>query len=286
MRLDTEKTRPHITLVKIDSLVDHYEVRPGKNKRDFLDITADKHGYVCQPMSTVGFHGWEFILPCDVKFIWDGIEDADGSHVKILEGEFINGAKLCDTGTANATITFNVGYLVKTDPDHHILMSGAPNTFIDGVTPMDALLQSDWYHWNIPQFCWRIHKANEVITIPKGTPFLFIRNYPKTLLEETEVSIRDGTDEELLGMEKYDNLRDNLRSDQGEWKWNQLYKRGMDHNQVSHIDKPYRPRPSAPIDLSSGPIPTPPIERPPGPPRLLKSKKVAVCPFTGARLEV
>lgn len=275
--MGTEKTHPHITLVKIDPLVDQYEVRSGKNKRDFLDETRDKHGYVCQPMSTIGFHGWEFITPCDVKFIWDGINDEDGSHVKILEGEFINGCKFVDTGTANGTITFNIGYLLKTDPDHHILMSGAPNTFIDGVTPMDALLQTDWYHWNIPQFCWKIHKANEVITIPKGTPFLFIRNYPKDLLERTDVVIRNATQEEYESMDKYNQLRDSYRSDQAmDWKWHQLYKRGMDYNEVSHLDKPYKPSPSKPQVASSRTLRAP---------RLIDSGPViARCPFSGREL--
>lgn len=278
--MGTEKTHPHITLIKVDPLADQYEVRPGKNKRDFLDETLDKHGYVCQPMSTIGFHGWEFVLPCDVKFIWDGINDTDGSHVKILEGEFFNGAKLCDTGTANGTLTFNVGYLVKTDPDHHILMSGAPNTFIDGVTPMDAILQSDWYHWNIPQFCWKIYKANEIITIPKGTPFLFIRNYPKDLLENTEFAIREATQEEFDALSKYDNLRDSYsKAHEKNFQWHQLYKRGLDHNDVAHLDKPYKPRPSAPIILEN--------TKKPLPPRLLgNNRKTVTCPFTGAELEV
>lgn len=277
--MDTEKTRPHITLIKVDPLADHYEIRPGKNKRDFLDQTIDNHGYVCQPMSTIGFHGWEFVSPCDVKFIWDGIADADGSHVKILEGEFVNGCKFVDTGTANGTITFNMGYLMMTDPDHHVLLSGAPNTFIDGVTPMDAILQSDWYHWNVPQFCWKIQKANEVITIPKGTPFLFIRNYPKALLENTDFFIRDATQEEFDRLQKYDDLRDSYRDNQeNEWKWNQLYKRGMDGDGVKHIEKPYKPRPTAPIKLSSSRG---------KPPRIIATKpKTIKCPFTGAEIEV
>lgn len=272
MKLDTEKTHPHITLIKVDPLTDHYEVRPGKNKRDFLDATKDKHGYVCQPMNTVAFHGWEFVLPHDVKFIWNGIADSDPNNITILEGEFIGGNRLVDTGTANGTITFNIGYLIKTDPDHNILMSGAPNTFIDGVTPMNAILQSDWYHWNIAQFCWKVHKANEVITIPKGTPFLFIQNYPKTLLENTKFAIRNATDEEIEGFNKYNELRDKYRSD--DWIWHQLYKRGMDYNEVSHLEKPYKPNPSKPIIQGS-------------PPRLFKKKTEAKrCPFTGATLEV
>lgn len=260
-------TRPHITLIKVDKLANHYEVRPGKNKRDWLDNTRDSHGYVCQPMSTVGFHGWEFVLPHDVKFIWDGISDEMPDHVTILEGKYINGENLVDTGTANGTITFNMGYIFKTDPDHHILMSGAPNVFIDGVTPMTAILQSDWYHWNAVQFCWKINKANEVITIPKGTPFLFIRNYPKTLLEDTEFIIRDATTEEVDFMLKYGDARDSFHgSDENSWKWQQMYKRGVDHNQGSYLEKPYKPSPSKPIIQKSAP-------------RLIQQRNEPKCPF-------
>lgn len=288
--MGTEKTHPRITLIKCDDLVDHYEVRPGKNKRDFLDDTVDKHGYVCQPMSTVGFHGWEFVLPCDVKFIWDGVADPDGSHVQILEGEYINGYRLLETGTANGTITFNLGYIIETDKDHNLLMSGAPNTFIDGVAPMNAILQTDWYHWNMPQFCWKILKANEVITIPKGTPFVFIQNYPKNLLENTEFIIRDGTDEEYRRLNKYSDLRDSYRDNQEKnWQWHQLYRRGMNYDNEQVLEKPYKPSPAKPVDLrdASLKISIPRVETKPGPPRIIQQpKKTMVCPFTGATLEV
>lgn len=269
--MHTETTRPHITLIKVDNLADHYEIRPGKNKRDWLDNTRDSHGYVCQPMSSVGFHGWEFILPQDVKFIWDGISDEAPDHVTILEGKYINGENLVDSGTANGTITFNMGYIFTTDPDHHILMSGAPNVFIDGVTPMSAILQTDWYHWNAVQFCWKINKANEIITIPKGTPFLFIRNYPKNLLENTDFIIRDVTPEEQQRMNEYSDARNEFYGiSDNSWKWQQMYKRGVDSHGNQYIEKPYKPSPTKPIienNLAPRLIPTE------GP----------KCPFTGSK---
>jgi hypothetical protein len=111
-----------------------YEVRQGKLKRDHLDNTHNAHGYMCQPISTAGLHGWEFVLKNDVKFIWDGISDSSGEHVEILEGGVtVDGHRFVDTGTANATISFQINCIIETDPDHYVWLTGAPNYFIDGV---------------------------------------------------------------------------------------------------------------------------------------------------------
>jgi hypothetical protein len=223
-----------------------YEVRQGKLKRDHLDNTHNSHGYMCQPISTAGLHGWEFVLKNDVKFIWDGTSSPSREHVQILEGGVtINGDIFVDTGTANATISFQLNCIIETDPDHYVWLTGAPNYFIDGVQPMDALLQSDWYHFNSIQFCWKITKANEEITIPAGTPFMFMMNYPKNLLETTNFSEQYASEEDLGRVAAYGEKRDSFYKNSEAWKWHQMYKHGIESDDIKHLDKPFRPCPAA-----------------------------------------
>jgi len=239
------KTHPSITLKMLGDNSDFYEVRQGKLKRSHLDETHNAHGYMCQPISTAGSHGWEFVIKNDVKFIWDGISDSSRDHVKILEGGVTaNGDVFVDTGTANATISFQLNCIIETDSDHYVWLMGAPNYFIDGVQPMNALLQSNWYHYNTIQFCWKITKANEEITIPAGTPFMFMMSYPKDLLETTEFSIRNANEEELERVGAYNQKRDSFYQNNEDWKWHQMYKHGIESDDVKHLDKPFRPCPS------------------------------------------
>lgn len=248
-----QKTHPSITLKMLGDNSDSFEVRPGKVKRDHLDKTHNSHGYMCQPISTAGLHGWEFVLKNDVKFIWDGISDSDKSHVTILEGgRSDSDGLIVDNGTANATISFQLNCIIETDPDHYVWLMGSPNHFIDGVQPMNALLQSDWYHHSSIQFCWKITKANEEITIPAGTPFMFMMNYPKNLLESTKFTVQDIDEDSLKKIMAYSKLRDEFYETHEPWAWQQMYKHGIESPEIKHLEKPFRPAPSEIIVKEGG----------------------------------
>jgi len=199
---------------------------------------------MCQPISTAGLHGWEFVLKNDVKFIWDGVTSSNSHHVTILEGGQKDGNIFVDNGTANATISFQLNTVIETDPDHYVWLMGPPNYFIDGVQPMNALLQSNWYTYNSIQFCWKITKANEEITIPAGTPFMFMMNYPKSLLESTEFVHREITEEELERVHAYNKKRSDFYENAEDWQWHQMYKHGIESEDVKHLEKPFRPCPA------------------------------------------
>ena len=244
-----QKTHPSITLKTLGDNSDWFEIRQGRVKRDHLDETWNSHGYMCQPVGTAGLHGWEFVLKQDVKFIWDGISDTSDEHVKILEGGVDSyGNKFADTLTANATISFTFNMVIETDKDHYVLLTGAPNYFIDGVQPMTAILQSDWYTYNAVNFCWKITRANEEITIPAGTPFMFMMNYPRNLLESTKLEVRKLNEEEHNRLNVYNEKRDSFYKNNEPWKWNQFYKHGIESDDVKHIEKPFKPSPSEVID--------------------------------------
>jgi hypothetical protein len=105
-------------------------------------------------------------------------------------------------------------------------------------------LQSNWYHYNSIQFCWKVTKSNEEIIIPAGTPFMFMMNYPKNLLETTDFSIRYANDEDHERIRAYNEKRDNFYQNSEDWKWHQMYKHGIESEDVKHLDKPFRPSPS------------------------------------------
>lgn len=225
-----------------------YQVRQGRIKRDHLDNTYKSHGYMCQPISTAGLHGWEVVLQQDVKVIWDGISDSNPEHVKIIEGQTDkHGRMIADVNTANATIAWQFNAAFETDKDHNLLLMGAPNFILDGFYPMTAVLQTDWFNFQGIQYCWKITKANEELLIPAGTVIAFIMNYPKTLLEETTFEIRDMTYEEHEQMNKYnENIMEFYKTHEP-WDWHQFYKHGIDPDGNKLLERPYKPNPTKPV---------------------------------------
>lgn len=246
--MHTEQTRPYIILRKEQNTDYEIEVRPASIKKEFFENTFKAHGYHCQPLTTASMHGWEFILPHDIEVIWDGISNTEGSHVKIIKGEFFeSGKKFLDTLTANSTIAFNLNAFFETDEDHYVLLFGPANHFIKGAKPMSALIRSDWYHHNNLQYCWIITTPNKSIVFPKGTPFMTVINYPKNLLEQTNFYIKDITKEQQDKMTLYGQDRSKFYLENPGMKFPMMYKKGVDgfsENSNKYIDKTFKPNPT------------------------------------------
>ena len=62
-------------------------IEPLSIKREWMDNTFDAHAYKCFPVGLTNQLGWGISFPEDISFIWDGINNADPNHIKILSGE-------------------------------------------------------------------------------------------------------------------------------------------------------------------------------------------------------
>lgn len=222
-------SHPYITLWKLDNKEACYKVRPGQLRRDFLDQTVKGHGYHCPVLVAPNTNGWEILLPQDITVIWDGNVTPSDSHVKILDGEFYKGRKIVGTHTGNSMVTFMFNFIIETDPDHSILMSGAPNYFFDGAIPSEVLIRSDYFHYSENFFCWKMTKPNVPVTFPKDMPIAFIRNYPNKLLQSTEIKSKDVEEsQDMIDMiNGYREIKKNFDSSAQPWEWSHHYKKGV-----------------------------------------------------------
>jgi hypothetical protein len=206
-----------------------YRTRPGyanvsplSAKREWMDDTWQAHAYKCFPVSLSNQLGWGISFPKDISFIWDGISDADASHVKILSGhEYVY------TERANATVSFNTGLMFITDKDTSLLSSPPPNQFIDGAQPFTTLLSTSFFRGDLP-VAWRITKPNTEIIIKAGTPIISI--LPINLFELQDSEIKEGSMADLdrkdfLPPEYSDVVRDiNLKGE-----WSNFYRNATNH---------------------------------------------------------
>ena len=145
--------------------------------RPWMDDSADKHAYMCFPLTITNRLGWGISFPEDIVFIWDGIDDTTPDHVKILKGGQYASSKRC-----NATISFETGLIFKTDSETTILTMPVPNQFIAGTQCFTTLISTSFYMPELP-VAWKITEANKEITIPAGTPVAAILPLSLTSLE-------------------------------------------------------------------------------------------------------
>ena len=130
-----------------------------------MDRTAQKHAYMCFPMTLTNGLGWGISFDKDIRAIWDGQEIEDGKeHVTILEG-----ADIANASRFHATISFRTGLIFKTDQDVSTLTMPVPNQFIRGVQAFTILMSTSFYKAELP-LAMKITEPNVEIFIPAGTP--------------------------------------------------------------------------------------------------------------------
>lgn len=191
-------------------------------KRDWMDITFEKHAYRCFPVSIANTLGWTFSYPVDISFIWDGNPGSEDGHVKILSGH-----EHVFTNRSNATISFNSELTFRTEENVSLLMMPVPNQFIDGVQGFTTIISTSVLEPAIP-YAWKITKANEVITIPANTPIVSIIPIGLNNIQETNVSLYT----ENFDPEYYSQLSEYGRVSGEMTKngiWTNFYRDAVDH---------------------------------------------------------
>lgn len=153
-------------------------------KRDWMDETYEAHAYKCFPVSLTNQMGWSISFPEDISFIWDGISDTSGGHVKILKGQ-----KYAYTTRANATISFHTGIVFESDENTTLISMPAPNFFIDGATAFTTMISTSFFKGEFP-IVWKITRPNVEITIKAGTPIAAMVPIDLNQLNNSTLEIR------------------------------------------------------------------------------------------------
>lgn len=195
--------------------------------RGWMDDTAEKHAYMCFPMTLTNRLGWGVSFPEDISFIWDGVQDTDASHVKILQGE-----KYAYTGRAHGTISFYTGLIVKTDEDTSMLSMPVPNLFIRGIQGFTTLMSTSFYMSEFPLSV-KITEPNREITIPANTPVAALLPISLGALQSDYSMdiIENG-----LPQEYFDEIRkygDAAQIKNGVGDWSKMYRDGVNYNGVT-----------------------------------------------------
>lgn len=199
------------------------DVEPLLAVREWMDETADKHAYMCFPLSTTNRLGWGISFPEDISFIWDGITDTTADHIKILKGH-----RYASTGRGNATVSFDSGLIFETDELTTTLTMPVPNLFVRGAHCYTTLISTSFFMPNLP-LAWRVTEPNIEITIPAGQPVAAVLPMSLTGLQETYKLERvEGypDDDYWDRLKKYG---DAAQEKNGVGDWSKMYRDAVDH---------------------------------------------------------
>jgi hypothetical protein len=163
-------------------------IAPMSIKRDWMDVTPEKHAYRCFPVTQANMVGWSLSSAKDIKFVWNGINDTNSENVTILDG-----LGFTYTGRGQSTVSINTGLTFRSEQNISMLTINPVNYFNDDFETMSSLISTSWLDTGFP-LAIKARSANKEITIKAGTPLATIIPISLTAMDNTSIQIFDYSD--------------------------------------------------------------------------------------------
>ena len=156
---------------------------PMSIKRDWMDETPQGHAYRCHPVTSANVIGWYISCPVDIKFIWNGINDTTGNNVTVLQGD-----EYVYTGRGQSTVSFNTGFILRTEEKMSVLTITPQNYFNKDLEVMSSLISTSFLDSDFP-LAVKCMIANKEITIKANTPIATIIPISVSSLKDESITI-------------------------------------------------------------------------------------------------
>jgi len=200
-----------------------FNIDPMSIKRNWMDVTDEKHAYRCFPVTQANVIGWNISCKEDVVFTWDGVNDQTDQHVKISSPE---GAY---SGRGQSTISLNTGLVFRTDPDVSIWTINPVNYFNDDFETMSNLISTSFYDNPLP-LAIKAKKVNVETVIKAGTPIATIIPISLTNLNNSSIEIVQYRDDDRSRHKSNMSYGEAAQVVNTSGKWTDWYRDAVDEN--------------------------------------------------------
>jgi len=166
-------------LIAYDLCDDSLEIRAAPTQREWMDKTRERFAYRCLPLVIANQQGWQILCPCTFSAEWDG--GSEKTNIRLSYAGHHSG--MIDTHFGAGVLTFSIGLLFRTPPNHNIWVKGPSNHPKDGIYPLEGVIETDWSPYSFTMN-WLFTRANHPVTFEKGEPICQIYPYPRNYLEK------------------------------------------------------------------------------------------------------
>ena len=142
-----------------------------RSDRAWMDASDQRFAYRCIPLSIANAMGWELLTPSRVVAEWNGGRNLEDLTVTVEDPAWGEN-KLASSHFGHGILTFQTGYLVRTDPGIGVWARGTPNLPKDGVIALDGLTETDWLPLTFTMN-WLLTRPGRVV-FEKDEPFCFM----------------------------------------------------------------------------------------------------------------
>jgi hypothetical protein len=154
--------------------------------RAWMDATDRRFAYRCVPLSIANAMGWELLSPSRVTAEWNGGRELEDMTVTVEDPAW-GGSKLASSHFGHGILTFQTGYLFRTDPGIGIWARGTPNLPKDGVAALDGIIETDWLPFTFTMN-WLLTRPGRIV-FEKDEPFCFMTLIEYRALEQVRPEI-------------------------------------------------------------------------------------------------
>lgn len=200
-----------------------FDIQPMSIKRNWMDVTSEKHAYRCFPVTQANAIGWSLSCVEDIEFTWDGINDQSGDHIEIFSpsGSY--------SGRGQSSVSFNTGLVFKTKPDVSILTINPVNYFDENFETMSSLISTSFYDNPLP-LAIKAKKPNERVVIKAGTPIATIIPISLTNLNNTTIDIVNYEDNDRSRMNANISYGEAAQKINSAGQWTDWYRDAVNEN--------------------------------------------------------
>lgn len=147
------------------------EIMQASPTRNWMRHTDERKAMSCLPLRMASQSGWVIRNSHRVIVTWTGEKAPDS--LKILYHPHQPEHLLARSFLGGGILTFQLPYLFRTSPGYNLLVRGPANCPKDGISPLEALVETDWLEASF-LMSWQVTRSMTPIVFEVGEPICMI----------------------------------------------------------------------------------------------------------------
>jgi hypothetical protein len=152
-----------------------------------MDETTNRFAYRCLPLTIGSQYGWELLCPCAFEALWTGGASPGAVTVVSLGA---SGGLIPASHFGEGVLTFDPGYLFRTEAPYQMVVTGPINSRKDGIVPLTGIVETDWLPYSFTMN-WTFTRVGVPVRFEEGEPFCQIFPIHGDLIEQVEPEVCD-----------------------------------------------------------------------------------------------
>jgi hypothetical protein len=150
-------------------------IRRASKYREWMERSTNKFAYRCLPLVIANQKGWDFINPVTFHATWNGKTNKEAVKLEFEPNTYQEHVK---SHFGEGTLTFLLGYVIRTPPGWNVWVQGPPNWPKDGVQALQGEVETDWPPMTFTMN-WIMTRPGHRVTFEAGEPICRIIPVPR-----------------------------------------------------------------------------------------------------------